>query len=134
MPHLNAKFALPTTASELCIEVPGAAYVAGRLADCPALGQLMRTNDGDVIKFVAGGKVTILARGKRLFLLVEASDLLTRIAIEDVLAVELSSIHATLPALLLWHAASFERLRSPLDREPGRLSALVRPACGFRFQ
>lgn len=59
------------------------------------------------------------ARGKRLFLLVEASDLLMRIAIEDVLAVELSSIHPALPSLLLWHAARFDCLRSPHDREHG---------------
>lgn len=121
----NAKFALPTTASELCIEVPGAAYVARRLAERPALGPLLQTDDGDIIKFVAGGRITMWARGKRLFLHVEASDLLMRIAIEDVLAVELSSIHPTLPSLLLWHAARFDRLRSPHDREHGRTSVQV---------
>ncbi|OCP21404.1 hypothetical protein BC361_26410 [Ensifer sp. LC54] len=116
---------MPTTASELCIEVPGAAYVVRRLAERPALGHLLQTNDGDLIKFVTGGKITMWARGKRLFLLVEASDLLTRIAIEDVLAVELSSIHPTLPTLLLWHAAKFERLRSPHVPEHGRISVPV---------
>lgn len=121
----NAKFALPTTASELCIEVPGAAYVVRRLAERPALGPLLQTDDGDLIKFVAGGRITMWARGKRLFLFVEASDLLMRIAIEDVLAVELSCIHPTLPSLLLWHAARFDRLRSPHDHEHGRNSVPV---------
>ncbi|MGF6175730.1 hypothetical protein [Ensifer sp. 4252] len=121
----NAKFALPTTASELCIEVPGAAYVVRRLAERPALGQLLQTDHGDLIKFVAGGKITMWARGKRLFLLVEASDLLTRIAIEDILAVELSSIHPTLPTLLLWHAAKFDRRLSPQHHEQGRASVPV---------
>lgn len=121
----NAKFALPTTASELCIEVPGAAYVVRRLAERSALGPLLQTNDGDHIKFVAGGRITMWARGKRLFLFVEASDLLMRIAIEDVLAVELSCIHPTLPSLLLWHAARFDRLRSLHDHEHGRNSVPV---------
>ncbi|OCP37447.1 hypothetical protein [Ensifer sp. LC163] len=121
----TARFALPTTASELCIEVPGAAYVVRRLAERPALGQLLQTDDGDLIKFVTGGKITMWTRGKRLFLLVEASDLLTRIAIEDVLAVELSSIHPTLPTLLLWHAAKFKRLQSPHVPEHGRTSVPV---------
>ncbi|NVD39749.1 hypothetical protein HT585_12830 [Ensifer sp. HO-A22] len=115
----NAKFTLPTTASELCIEVPGAAYVARRLAERPALGQSLQTDHGDFVKFVADGKITMWARGQHLFLLVEARDLLSRIAIEDVLAVELSSIHPTLPTLLLWHAAKFDRLKRPHDRGQG---------------
>lgn len=116
---------MPTAASELCIAVPGAAYVVRRLAECPALGDLLQKEDGDLVKLIAGGRITMRTRGKRLSLIVEASDLLMRTAIEDILAVELSYIHPAVPTLLLWHAASFDRLRSPHDLEHGRTSVPV---------
>ncbi|OOG75099.1 hypothetical protein B0E45_04530 [Sinorhizobium sp. A49] len=121
----DAKFALPTAASELCIEVPGAAYVVRRLAECPALGDAIQKEDGDLVKFIAGGRVTMRTHGKRLSLIVEASGVLMRTAIEDILAVELSIIHPALPTMLLWHAARYNGRQSPWDPGQSRASGLT---------